>query len=272
MRNGVDVVPFLKWAGGKRWLVNSSRIPVPKSFNRYFEPFLGSGAVFFAVQPERAYLSDINEELIVLYCVMRDYPKELTRLMEIHHSKHCKDYYYRVRDRNPKDPIKKAARFLYLNRTCWNGLYRVNLQGKFNVPLGTKSSVILDTDDFLALSKMLSKANICAADFEKAINLTDENDLLFVDPPYTVQHNCNNFLRYNENIFSWSDQERLRNSLLRAKTRGVQIIITNADHPSVRELYKSVGEYHQLTRSSVLAGKKEKRGPTTEAMFLANIK
>jgi DNA adenine methylase len=264
-------VPFLKWAGGKRWLVNSNTLPVPKKFNTYFEPFLGSGAVFFLLEPQRAYLSDINPDLIELYRVIRSQPKIFAELLLTHHKKHSKEYYYKIRNSIPSNKLERAARFLYLNRTCWNGLYRVNLKGAFNVPIGTKTSVILETDDFVSISRLLKKATIICKDFEEIINITEEGDFLFIDPPYTVQHYTNNFLKYNEKIFSWDDQIRLREALVKAKMRGVQLVVTNADHPSIKELYKTVGKYHQFTRNSILAGDSSKRGPTTEAIFVTNI-
>ena len=263
--------PFLKWAGGKRWLINNNSLNLPIKYNKYFEPFLGSGALFFFLTPKNAYLSDTNAGLIELYETIKNHPEDLAKLMLVHHKNHSKDYYYNMRKQVPLYRLERAARFLYLNRTCWNGLYRVNYQGNFNVPIGTKTSVILSTDDFVSISDVLKTTELVCSDFEKAIDLTKEGDFLFVDPPYTVQHNNNNFIKYNENLFSWSDQERLKNALLRAKERKVQIIATNADHPSIRNLYENVGQYQQLSRQSVLASNSDKRGNTTEAMFVANI-
>jgi DNA adenine methylase len=265
------IIPPLKWAGGKRWLVNADLLPFPSKIERYVEPFLGSGAVFFHLQPKKAILSDINKELICLYKVIKNHPQELFVAMKAHRKHHDADYYYRVRASAPKDKVGVAARFLYLNRTCWNGLYRVNLKGKFNVPIGTKDSVIFDTDDFEGLSKLLKRASIKHSDFEPIVDGCDAGDFLFLDPPYTTQHNYNGFIKYNEKIFSWEDQIRLRDSVFRAATRGVIIALTNADHSSIKKLYKGLGKYTRLHRQSVLAGIAEKRCPTTEALFLANV-
>lgn len=253
-------------------MVNCNVLPKSIDFGTYFEPFLGSGAIFFSLKPKKAYLSDTNNDLIELYQVIREQPEQFTQSLLIHQNNHSKEYYYQIRDSSPKTRLQKAARLLYLNRTCWNGLYRVNLKGRFNVPIGTKSSVILETDDFISTSKLLRRAEIVCKDFEEVINITKHGDLLFVDPPYTVQHNTNNFIKYNEKIFSWGDQIRLKETLLKAKARGVQIIVTNADNPSIIELYSDIGKYYQLKRHSVLSGNPSKRGPTTEALFLANIK
>lgn len=262
--------PFLKWAGGKRWLASSTLLPVPERFERYIEPFVGGGAVFFELSPERSILSDINPELINLYRVVRDSPAELEALLIAHQASHSRDHYYSVRAHVPAGLIAQAARTLYLNRTCWNGLYRVNLQGEFNVPIGTKSKVIMEGESFVELSETLHGAQILCQDFERTLELAEEDDFVFVDPPYTVKHNLNGFLKYNEKIFGWADQIRLHDAVVAAADRGAAIVVTNADHESVRELYSDF-EYRQLGRASVLAGDPAKRGQTSEAMFLANL-
>jgi DNA adenine methylase len=198
--------PFLKWAGGKRWLAPRLQDLVPKSYNRYFEPFLGSGATFFALNPEFATLSDTNAELINCYCSIRDDPSQIISLLKTHKSRHSRDYYYQMRRVELSEKIERAARFIYLNRTCWNGLYRVNLNGIFNVPIGTKDSVVLDTDDFSKISCLLKSIVIECCDFEHSIDKAVDGDFVFVDPPYTARHNHNGFIKYNEHLFSWADQ------------------------------------------------------------------
>lgn len=265
------VEPFLKWAGGKRWLANTNQLPRPASFDRYIEPFLGGGAIFFHLNPRRAILSDINCELIQLYQVIRDNPAELMERMLDHHNLHNQQYYYQVRAAIPEDAIERAARTMYLNRTCWNGLYRVNLKGVFNVPIGTKSTVVFDHDDFTSIAERLNTAEIHCCDFEESISEAQQGDFLFVDPPYTVRHNMNGFIKYNENIFSWNDQIRLRDAVAGAISRGAAVVVTNADHDSVRELYENVCDYRSVARASVLASETARRGKTTEALFSANI-
>lgn len=265
------VSPLLKWAGGKRWLVIADHLPVPISYKRYVEPFLGSGAVFFHLEPEVSVLSDLNSDLINLYKVVRDNPRDFAQMMRAHHNMHTREYYYEVRSKSYETPEEAAARFLYLNRTCWNGLYRVNKRGQFNVPIGTKQSVVMSNDDFYAVSSALKHAELRNEDFESVIDETQRGDFLFVDPPYTVQHNFNGFLKYNEHIFSWQDQVRLSQSLHRAANRGVYIALTNADHESVRNLYEDKFQYKSLIRQSVLAGNSLRRGRTTEAIFTCNI-
>lgn len=253
------IVPFLKWAGGKRWLVSSYSDFLTLPYERYIEPFLGSGAVFFHLAPTKAILADSNKELIEAYQVIKDDWKSVKKELGKHHRNHSKNYYYAVRKSNPRTPHTRAARFIYLNRTCWNGLYRVNLNGEFNVPLGTKTAVILESDDFEATAALLKNADLRAGDFENIINLAGPGDLVFVDPPYTVKHNLNGFIKYNETLFTWKDQVRLRDSIVRAKKRGAAVLLTNAYHGSVRRLYQDIGIHHRLKRNSVLAASSDKR-------------
>ena len=260
-------LPFLKWAGGKRWL--SSRIVELASpiAGKYIEPFLGSGAVFFALRPAQSLLSDINFELINAYKAIRIDPERVFTLLREHQRLHSKDYYYRMRAYKPRCEFRMAARFIYLNRTCWNGLYRVNLSGKFNVPIGTKSSVLMSTDDWSTLSSLLKSTTLVCGDFENSIEAAEDGDLVFADPPYTVKHNLNGFIKYNDALFSWSDQVRLRDALLRAKYRGVRVIVTNAHHMSVRELYQEHFFLESVTRASVLAGSSAHRGRYEEFLI-----
>ena len=189
------VIPFLTWAGGKRWLTSISDDIFPEKYNTYIEPFLGSGAIYFHLKPNKAILSDINSDLISTYLAIKQDHKSVQEILEIHHKLHCKDYYYKIRNFKSDNIYENAAKFIYLNRTCWNGLYRVNLNGEFNVPIGTKKNVILETDNFELISDMLKNAEILVEDFEVIIDKAGENDLVFIDPPYTVKHNHNNFVK-----------------------------------------------------------------------------
>ena len=259
--------PFLKWAGGKRWLVSRNLITFPAEYNRYIEPFLGSGAVFFAMQPHTAILSDSNENLIETYQAIKDDWKSVWILLKKHHRLHCNKYYYSMRESQPRTIHGKAALFIYLNRTCWNGLYRVNLSGKFNVPIGTKEKVILNTYDFESISNILKNTELLRHDFEEVINKAIKGDLVFIDPPYTVKHNNNNFIKYNENLFSWNDQIRLRDSLLLAKQRGAYVFSTNAYHDSVKNLYKENFNLLTVRRNSVIAAKSRYRQKCSELII-----
>ena len=260
--------PFIKWAGGKRWLVEKSDFELPRFSGRYIEPFLGGGAVFFHLKPKQALLSDVNPKLINVYnAIQDDWSKveaELKRLQRLH----SKEFYYQERARKRKNPHTKAAQFLYLNRTCWNGLYRENLSGKFNVPIGTKTQVVMPDDDFEAISRCLKSADILVCDFEETLSKARPGDFVFLDPPYTTAHNTNGFVKYNQNIFSWDDQIRLRDAATAAVARGAKVVVTNANHESIHDLYANLGGSRIVSRASVISGKNSGRGKTSEAVFL----
>lgn len=260
--------PFLKWAGGKRWL--ASRFPeiFAGEYRRYVEPFLGSGAIFFHVAPEKSVLSDQNSGLINLYSCIKDNWRKVDALLRAHAARHSADHYYEVRSSDPSGRFNQAARFLYLNRTCWNGLYRENLKGEFNVPKGTKDSVLFPDDDFHDIAVRLANAKLSSCDFATTLSSTRDRDLVFIDPPYTVKHNNNGFLKYNEKIFSWADQERLSKILKAKANNGATFIITNAYHDSVLDLYSGFSSIRRVSRASVLSGKSEFRGETDEALIL----
>lgn len=255
-----NLSPFLKWAGGKRWFVKNHLDNLPSEFNAYFEPFLGGASMFFAICPKQAILSDYNANLINCYLAVKDAPQELYKYLEQHHFSHNKEYYYAIRKAKYLDRIQKAAQFIYLNRTCWNALYRVNLKGEFNVPIGTKTNVILDTDNFEELSKILQNTTIESCDFEETVNKASKNDFIFVDPPYTVKHNNNGFVKYNETMFSWEDQVRLSKALILAHKRGAKFLMTNAYHQSVIDLYQDYFTLSKVSRHSVIASESTRRG------------
>jgi DNA adenine methylase len=262
-----DVLPFLKWAGGKRWLLPLARQLRGLPFRRYFEPFLGSGAMFFGLAPTNAYLADSNSDLIETYLAVKQDWKAVMRKLREHHRKHSPDYYYHLRSQNAQTAHTRAAKFIYLNRTCWNGLYRVNRKGIFNVPIGTKTSVILESDALDRVAARLNDVKLKAGDFENQIDKAGNRDLIFADPPYTVRHQFNGFVKYNEMLFSWDDQERLFAALLRAKSRGAQIICTNADHASIRELYERDFHLTPVERFSAIAGAGGTRGNYAELLI-----
>lgn len=260
--------PFLKWPGGKRWFVNRFLALVPDQYNCYYEPFAGGGAMFFELQPAQALLSDVNTELINVYCVMRDHPNELADVLRVHNQNHNNAYYYEIRGRELADPIQRAARFVYLNRTCYNGMYRVNLAGQFNVPIGTKSNCIYDIDRFDDFSTALHNAEIVACDFSDAIQRAGIGDIIFADPPYATNKGKDGFLKYNNRLFTWRDQVRLHEDLLAAARRGVTVILTNANCKEISDMYLASG-FHvsQITRSSSISGKAVGRGKVNELLI-----
>jgi DNA adenine methylase len=191
----------------------------------------------------------------------------VVRILAEYDTKHSKEFYYFVRSSRPKTLHGRAARFIYLNRTCWNGLYRVNTRGEFNVPVGTKEKVLLDADDFCQASVLLRDVALVASDFERVVRRARRGDLVFADPPYVTAHSQNGFLKYNEKLFSWADQIRLRDALIAAKKRGATIVATNADTPSIRALYEEHFKVSSATRSSVIASVARNRGRTSELII-----
>lgn len=272
MPNMKKVDPFIKWAGGKRWLIRNYSELLPREFNRYYEPFLGSGAVFFHLLPAKATLSDVNIDLIETYKSIRDDWKIVYDLLVEHDEKHSKDYYYEIRNSESSDRFIRSAQFIYLNRTCFNGIYRVSKSGKFNVPIGSRNSVLHNTDNFEIISEVLKNASFYTDDFKRTIGKSKEGDLLFADPPYTVSHNKNGFIQYNEKIFAWEDQVKLASSLKAAKLRGVKIVMTNANHQAVRDLYSTDGfEIIHVSRFSSISADPGKRKKYDEIVIRANI-
>jgi DNA adenine methylase len=261
--------PFLKWAGGKRWLVNSHAYLLPQSFDRYIEPFLGSAAVFFYLNPKSAILSDTNHSLVDCYQAIQMNWKRVQLYLRDFARTHSDNFYYLIRSRRFRSVYREAAKFIYLNRTCFNGIYRENLRGEFNVPRGSKLNVILPEDNFREVANRLTNAEIATNDFEAVLSTTGKGDFVFIDPPYTVKHNFNGFVRYNQHIFSWKDQVRLRDEVVKAVKRGANCLVTNADHESIHELYTGVGTIFRLKRYSTIGASAGTRGACTEAAVVA---
>jgi DNA adenine methylase len=259
--------PFLRWAGGKRWATPLLTSLIPAQFGRYFEPFLGGGALFFSVAPKEAVLADSNADLIQMYECVRD---NHTRIAELVQSwKNSKTEYYRIRESNPKGRFDKAARFLYLNRTCWNGLYRVNQRGHFNVPYGsTQDRSLLNGDALRRAADALSNVELRTSDFEGVIEGAQAGDVVYLDPPYTGMHSNNGFVRYNERLFSWDDQVRLANKATEVAERGCTVIISNANHPEIVGLYDNF-QTIPADRSSRIAGDSKRRGTANEIVLVS---
>ncbi|MBF4593746.1 DNA adenine methylase [Curtobacterium flaccumfaciens] len=262
------MAPFLRWAGGKRWAVPIVRKLVgdfePET---YIEPFSGGCAVFFGLpMGARAALSDTNGELIATYRTVQLRPRAvadgLARLAN------DSETYYEQRAMNPPDELAAAVRFIYLNHTSFNGIYRVNLRGQYNVPFGSRKSMRMpDLGTLLLASSQLTRATLRVEDFEESIDRARAGDLIFADPPYSVANEGQGFVKYNEKVFSFEDQERLRKALDRAKKRSVFFVLTNADHPSIRELFGRIADPVEYERRSVVGGHLASRGRTRELFF-----
>jgi len=231
--------PLLKWAGGKAQLLSTFHKYFPKSFNRYFEPFLGGGAVFFHLMPERATLSDLNQELINCYQVVRDDVDRLIELLKRHTND--KAHYYRVRAWNSHQltPVEQAARLIFLNKTCFNGLYRVNSLGQFNVPFGRyKNPKICDEQNLRAVSRALSSVDLKSSRFEDVLRQARRGDFVYLDPPYQPISPTSNFTGYTKDAFDFADQERLCKTAQALNRRGCLLMLSNSDNEFIRELYE----------------------------------
>ncbi len=269
MENGATK-PFLKWAGGKRRLL-AQFLPHfgPHIHNgRYFEPFLGGAAVFFGMQPRRAVLSDINAELIEVYQIVKQRPEELIDGLRIHKLNHCKDYYYKVREWQPETAIGRAGRFLYLNKTCYNGLYRVNRAGRFNVPMGKyKNPDIVNADGLQAASEALQTAEIYNVDFEAATAGARAGDFVYFDPPYAPLSVTSVFTSYTAAGFTAEDQARLRDVVQRLTARGVKTAVSNSAAPLIYDLYDGLRIIEIAARRNINS-KAEGRGEITELLIM----
>jgi DNA adenine methylase len=254
--------PFLRWAGGKNWFTKQIEDYLPKEFNNYYEPFLGGGSVFFYLKSKgliknKAFLSDSNKDLINTYKVLKNNSEPLFKVLKTHFD--SEDEYYRMRNLIFEDPIEKAAQFLYLNKTSYNGIYRVNGMGKYNVPYGKRNlENLYDYEHLLRLSNLLNKTYFSTSDFKTKCKQINQGDFAFIDPPYTVAHENNGFIQYNQSIFSWKNQKQLSKITSVFEEKGVHFLITNAYHDSIKNLYQ-VGTQKTLSRSSVIGGKGAKR-------------
>ena len=231
--------PVLKWAGGKTQMLGEIVPRMPKQFNRYIEPFLGSGALFFALAPEKAIIADSNAELINLYQVLTSNVEELISLLATYRNE--KDEFYRVRalEIGGLSPLEAAARTVYLNKTCFNGLYRVNKKGQFNTPYGrNKRTVFCNENEIRKAAQLLSKSEIMCADYhEVMMEHVSKGDFVFLDPPYVPISKYSDFKRYTKDQFGEEDQRKLARDVHILHERGCSVMLTNSNHPLVHELY-----------------------------------
>lgn len=259
--------PFIRWAGGKSWLIPTI-IKLIKNIDihNYHEPFLGGASIFFALDiPKAAYLSDINEDLINAYIQIKDNPDEVFEILSQYTN--TEENYYKIRSLNLNTNEEKAARFIFLNQTSYNGLYRVNKNGGYNVPYGFRTNWHYDPNRIIQASVKLKNAQLSCGDFEINKKKIKSNDLVFLDPPYTVSHNNNGFIEYNKNLFSIEDQQRLSNFIDYIKRHGAYYILTNAAHDTIRNIFEKGDRLIELTRNSLIGGKNSKRQKVSELIF-----
>ena len=260
------ITSFIRWAGGKSWLVPYvSQLVKDLDYNNYYEPFMGGASIFFSLNiPHNGYLSDLNSELVDAFCAVRDNPQQIIE--------HLKKYktdeksYYAVRATEPADKHQKAARFLYLNATSFNGIYRVNKNGKYNVPYG-KKEVTLNCQRILDVGVKLNGINITCQDFAAIQPQLVAEDLVFLDPPYTISKEDTGFVGYNSTWFSLDDQRRLAALIDHINNIGAYYIMTNAFHPTILEIFAGKGRMITLERNSLIGGKKSFRGKVQEYIF-----
>ena len=232
--------PFLKWVGGKTQLLDELKQYIPKNFNKYIEPFVGGGALLFDLAPQKAIINDANEELINAYIVLRDQVDEL--INELSTYIYCTEFYYKMRAKNPENlsKIERAARMIYLNKTCFNGLYRVNKKGEFNVPIGRYTNpTICDEDRLRNAHVALQNVTIECADFIKVLlKYAEKGDLIYIDPPYHPVGKNSDFKRYTKDFFYKEDQMALKKLIIELKTRGCFVIASNSHCDFILDLYK----------------------------------
>ena len=264
-----NIEPFVRWAGGKTWLIPYVlEILGNLNIRNYHEPFLGGGAVYFSLDHnERSYLSDANSQLINTYIQVRDNPEELIDFFL--RMPNNEEEYYRIREEiTSENTVENAARFLYLNQTSYNGLYRVNRQGRYNVPYGYRTNWSYNPQRIRDASIKLQNSCISTGDFELNKHCIKENDLVFLDPPYTVSHNNNGFIAYNQNLFSLEDQQRLKRYIEYIKSEGAFYILTNAAHNVIREIFLTQDDrIVELQRNSLIGGRNARRAAISEYIF-----
>lgn len=254
------VKPFVKWAGGKRQLLPEIKKYIPNTIARYYEPFVGGGAVFLNMQFTNVIINDFNDELINTYLIVKNNVEELLTILEHHQINNTSDYYYAIRawDRSgeieKKSDVERAARFIYLNKTGFNGLFRVNSQGQINVPYGRyKNPAIVNKEVLYAVSSYLNKANIklLNGDYAEAIKTAKSGDFVYLDPPYApVSDGKNNFVGYTLNGFGTAEQERLRDIFDQLTAKGVKAMMSNSSVPLIHELYKKYADTTEIIQAS----------------------
>jgi DNA adenine methylase len=264
-----NAAPFLKWAGGKGQLLKQYEkfIPNRDRIGRYFEPFIGSAALFFYLQPPQATLCDINHKLIDVYRVVQQDVENLIEALKVH--KNNKTHYYRVRKMKPEKltPVKQAARLIFLNKTCYNGLYRENSRGEFNVPFGRyKNPTICDEDRLRNASCALQGVELRDVDFEEAVEPARAGDFIYFDPPYVPLTATSSFTSYNKYGFSHEDQVRLAETFRRLDRRGCYVMLSNSSAPVVYNLYEGYKITKIKARRSINS-KADGRGPVTELLI-----
>ena len=270
MGSGREAVPpFLRWPGGKRWLTPTmQKVIGGGQYSRYFEPFLGGGAMFFALQIKPAILSDVNGDLIDTYKAVRGSSQEVVR--RLRRLRVDVQAFRSISTSRPKDVVGRAVRLLYLNRVAFSGIYRVNRFGQFNVPFGGDrklDALWRDGRLSIAATALKGQVTLTCSDFEESISEAGRGDLVYCDPTYNVTHAENGFRRYNEKYFTWADQERLARVAQAAAARGATVVLSNAHFLPLRDLYPGA-KIRVVERVSTVARDPKARAPVKEYLFV----
>jgi DNA adenine methylase len=275
--NGYDIPIFVKWAGGKSQLLPQFEAFFPESFDGYYEPFLGGGAVFYYVKqrysPERIVLSDSNKTLVDCYVNVRDSVDDLIELLRVHQDKHSKDYYYQIRDLFNSRPggVEESSMFLYLNKTCFNGLYRENSKGGFNVPFGRyKNPNIVNEKVLRKANELLQGVEIQLMDFEEVEDMASGRDLVYFDPPYHPLSETSSFTSYTKGVFSEKEQIRLSDLYRRLDDKDTKLKLSNSDTPLIRKIFDGYNINVVTARRSINC-KGNGRGKINELLILNYI-
>ena len=268
--------PVLKWVGGKRQLLNDIIPMIPKNCSTYVEPFIGGGAVLFELQPKKAIINDFNSELINVYTVIRDYSEELIKELQFHKDNNTSEHFYAVReyDRKPEffsqmTPVQKAARVIYLNKTCYNGLYRVNSAGQFNSPYGKyKNPNIVNETVIRAMSKYFNENNIVIKneDFKEALKGLRRGAFVYLDPPYMPISSSSSFTGYTENSFNEDKQRELKELCDKLDKKGIKFLQSNSDCEFIRELYSGY-RIKTIKAKRAINSKGNSRGEINEVLI-----
>lgn len=270
MNNNDNIKPFLRWAGGKTWLVKSILELVDgKEFTGYLEPFIGGASVFFSLKPQTSILSDSNADLINVYQCIKESPDAVFEILT--QFENNSDAYYAIRSSSPVDRFERAARFIYLNQTSFNGLYRVNRKGEYNVPYGKRKNVSFSLDNLNIVSDRLTNALLIACDFEETILRVKQGNLVYLDPPYVVAKDDKSFIGYNQQLFSIEDQKRLSKCIDYIKSVGAYYILSNAKHETILSIFDKGDSVIEVQRTSLIGGKNAYRGKIHEYLF-TNLK
>ncbi|HHQ45505.1 MAG TPA: DNA adenine methylase [Candidatus Altiarchaeales archaeon] len=276
----MEIPTIVKWAGGKKQLLDQFKTLYPKEFNDYYEPFIGGGAVFFHLKQldghRKYFISDNNKDLVEVYRAVKDDIDQLIKLLETYkknHMKNPKEHYYKIRDDFNKTTsgVERAAEFIYLNKTCFNGLYRVNSKGGFNVPIGNyKNPGIVNEKSLRKASRLLQGVEIECMPFEETLKLPKKGDFIYLDPPYHPLSETSSFTSYTKEDFTEKDQERLLEYYKKLDRRGCLLMLSNSDTEFIKQLYRDY-DLHKVKAKRAISCKGEGRGEIKE-LVITNYK